>query len=172
LVKKKRILAIIGAYIAGAASAGIMIGLIVGVGMLAKGGSIGEGLALLFFYAWSGAAFGGAVIAIFALIPTLVAIYYAELRRIRSWLFYAVGALLVASIVAAVFTSYYWLFQYISPAGTRLGITTGLLVPTFRLAAFCAFPAIVGGTVYWWFAGQNAGWPLNRNLMCGQERRN
>jgi hypothetical protein len=160
---KKHILAIIGAYIAGAASAGITIGLIVGVGMLAKGGSIGEGLALLFFYAWSGAAFGGAVIAVFALVPTSLAVCYAELRRIRSWLFYAVGALLVASMVAAIFTSYYWFFQYIPPGGARLDIITGLLVPTVRLAAICAFPAIVGGTVYWWIAGQHAGWLLDRD---------
>jgi hypothetical protein len=166
---KKRILAILGAYIAGAASAGTIIGLIVAVGMIAKPGSVGAdlasvggGLALLVVSAWWGATFGGAMIAIFMLVPASLAVYYAELRRIRSWLFYAVGAPLVASMVAALYTYYGWFFQYIPPGGNRSDITTGLLVPTFRLAAICAFPAIVGGTVYWLIAGRNAGWLLNR----------
>jgi hypothetical protein len=161
---KKRILPILGAYIASAASAGIMIGLIIGVGMIAKPGSVGAdlasvgaGLALLVVSAWWGAIFGGAVIAIFMLVPASLAVYYAELRRIRSWLFYAVGALLFASMVAALYTSYNWFFQYIPLGGSRSDFTTELLVPTFKLVAICAFPAIVAGTVYWWMAGRNAG---------------
>jgi hypothetical protein len=51
-------------------------------------------LSLLVVSVWWGGAFGGALIAILALIPASLVVYYAELRRIRSWLFYAAGALL------------------------------------------------------------------------------
>jgi hypothetical protein len=109
-----------------------VIGVIEALYLILQVGPVGAAaLAIAPFW---GATFGAGLIAICGLLPASLVIAYAELRRIQSWLFYVLGAPLLSSLVAVLFTSATWFFQYLPPDRSRTDFASELL-PTLKLAA-------------------------------------
>lgn len=81
--------------------------------------------------------------AIFAAAPALLAVAFAEWRRIRDWAFYAVTAILIA--VAG------FLAQYMSELQGQPTIVNNYALIAFVTAGFCA------GLTYWALAGRATG---------------
>jgi len=94
-----------------------------------------------FIVSFFATSFAGAV----AILPALVVIVFAEIARMRSFLYYGVGGALVG------LASYYG-----SDVSVRLENTTDV-VPVGHSLQLAAAAGIIGGLAYWLIAGRNAG---------------
>jgi hypothetical protein len=101
-----------------------------------------------FIVSFFATSFAGAV----AFLPALIVVVFAEIARMRSFIYYGVGGALVA------LASYYG-----SDISIRLENTTDV-APVGNTLQLAAAAGIIGGLAYWLLAGRNAGrWREPRN---------
>jgi hypothetical protein len=124
------------AYIA----ACVVAALLSSVGFLIPGGHPGLAVGLSIFAL--------SFIVPITFIPALAGILYAEIYRVRSWKFYALGGAL-AGLVGDV---------GISLARMRtFGLFGSTFVSPIMEALYFAFCGLIAGALYWWIAGRRAG---------------
>ena len=104
---------------------------------------------VIFFFA---AFFATSLVGAVAILPALIVIVFAEVARMRSFIYYGVGGALVG------LASYFG-----SDISVRLENTTDV-APVNNALQLAAAAGIIGGLVYWLIAGRNAGrWREPRN---------
>jgi hypothetical protein len=94
------------------------------------------------------------LVAIFAILPSIPGIIYAERIHARSIFFYASGGVLVGWVSYGLYA-----LLLILEAGTTKGFIRDGEQVTFWLTLNLLFggPGLVGGLVYWLVAGRTAG---------------
>jgi hypothetical protein len=101
---------------------------------------------------WEHALFGMLFTAIVAILPLLLLVILAEIFRLRSWLLYVLGGVLVM------------LFGYIAPRLAERGVAASEYLSVTSEAALAAVAGVVFGFVYWLLAGRRAGaWRARRD---------
>jgi hypothetical protein len=91
--------------------------------------------------------------AIFAFLPALVGIIYAERHTVRSAFFYGAGGIVVGIASYALFA-----LVLILQAGTAKGFFGDMTAwAIMSLILVFGVPGMAGGLVYWLIAGRNAG---------------
>ena len=101
-----------------------------------------------FIVSFFATSFAGAV----AFLPALIVVVFAEIARMRSFIYYGVGGALVG------LASYFG-----TDISVRLENTTDV-APVSNTIQLAAAAGIVGGLAYWLLAGRNAGrWREPRN---------
>jgi phosphotransferase system glucose/maltose/N-acetylglucosamine-specific IIC component len=104
---------------------------------------------VIFFFA---AFFATSLVGAVAILPALIVIVFAEVARMRSFIYYGVGGALVG------LASYFG-----SDISVRLENTTDV-APVNNALQLAAAAGIIGGLAYWLIAGRNAGrWREPRN---------
>jgi hypothetical protein len=97
---------------------------------------------VFFFFA---AFFATSLVGAVAILPALIVIVFAEVARMRSFIYYGVGGALVG------LASYFG-----SDISVRLENTTDV-APVSNALQLAAAAGIIGGLAYWLIAGRNAG---------------
>jgi hypothetical protein len=99
----------------------------------------------------------GFYVAIFAMLPSILGIIYAERTKARSIFFYASGGVLVGWVSYGLYV-----ILLILSAGTAKGLFGGSdaaerLTILLNMNLFFGGPGFVGGLVYWLIAGRDTG---------------
>src|SRR5712692_11784546 len=138
-----RIPIIVGAYLAACFAAGMVFWSATYLQY-----ALDEDFFSLVLYASGGGLFIGIYIAIFALLPTLPGIIYAERASVRFFLFYGVSGALVGILSYGLYA-----LVLILSAGTAEGFLGGTSARDFGMGiALFGGPGLVGGLVYWLIA--------------------
>jgi len=148
-----RIPIILSAYFAACLVATLSVSVLFALGLLKNSGtppisfaslSLTAGLAVLL----------AVYVAIAALLPSVLAISYAEYARVRHVALYAVGGALVGIAAYGLYA-----LMMILAAGTAEGFIPVGHFGGFAAAVTALFggPGLMGGVVYWLIAGRSAG---------------
>jgi hypothetical protein len=148
-----RIPIILSAYLAACVIATLAVSVLFALGLLKYSGppavsfatfSLAAGLAVLL----------GVYVAIAALLPSVLAISYAEYARVRHIALYGAGGALVGIAAYGLYA-----LVMILAAGTAEGFIPAGHFGSFAAAVTALFggPGLIGGVVYWLIAGRSAG---------------
>jgi hypothetical protein len=156
-----RALVIVGGYAGASAAAGLTMSLVylVGFGVDPLAGAQGPGglvaraveqLGMLYMFTLVASAF----VVVFALLPALAVILYAERKRLRSAMFYAPSGAAIGIAAAGL----YMLLMTLAATQAATWPTASELVHGILLwLALFGLPGLVGGLAYWGIAGRRAG---------------
>jgi hypothetical protein len=99
----------------------------------------------------------GFLVAIFAMLPSILGIIYAERTNARSVLFYASGGVLVGWISCGLYLLPFILGPRAANGLFGYGNDAEPVPVLLRMNLFFGGPGLVGGLLYWLVAGRNAG---------------
>ena len=154
MVMPRRLLTIVGAYIA----ASVVAGVVLAAGILSQpGGQVGpidlDFLQITAFFL----AFVSGLVAVLALPPAIAVSWYAESRGKRSALFYGSAGALVSLVALGVFAALLAWNNTSGEPSTSTGGAAGVAAAIAVVAGFFVVAGVAGGLTYWAIAGRTAG---------------